>query len=264
MSEEDKANLAAFLKSLTDPRVRFEQAPFDHPELPLKAGHLGDNGVVASDALGNGLLRIQIQPATGVAGGPAIPAFIDRLGASITVALADEASSSARIAFICDKQPKADVRVRLRSSDAAVATVMPGEVLFTPATWRETRFVDVQRVLAGSNAVVVTIQTSNARSADPEFSNLAVRDLILDFHAATPASDTGPAPRVPSVLSSGAPSEAEQESPGMPRAGRMRRGKARRRRVLTEEYSEEPQRRHGASGWLAGAGGFLLSLSALR
>jgi len=56
-------------------------------------------------------------------------------------------------------------------------------------------------------------------------------------------------------------SEAEQESPGMPRAGRMRRGKARRRRVLTEEYSEEPQRRHGASGWLAGAGGFLLSLS---
>src|SRR5262249_49316100 len=83
MTEQDKANLVAFLKSLTDPRVRFERAPFDHPELPLKAGHVGDDHAVASDALGNGLLDIETRPATGADGGEAIPAFIDRLRASI-------------------------------------------------------------------------------------------------------------------------------------------------------------------------------------
>jgi cytochrome c peroxidase len=35
--------LLDFLKSLTDERVRFEQAPFDHPSLAIPAGHVGDN-----------------------------------------------------------------------------------------------------------------------------------------------------------------------------------------------------------------------------
>jgi len=36
----------------------------------------------------------------------------------------------------------------------------------------------------------------------------------------------------------------------------MRPGKAQRRRVLTEKHSEELQRSQGASGCLAGDGGF--------
>ncbi|SJM90459.1 cytochrome-c peroxidase [Crenothrix polyspora] len=39
ITPEDKADLVAFLKSLTDERVRFERAPFDHPQLRIPHGH---------------------------------------------------------------------------------------------------------------------------------------------------------------------------------------------------------------------------------
>ncbi len=39
ISAEDKADLVAFLKSLTDERVRWERAPFDHPALAIPHGH---------------------------------------------------------------------------------------------------------------------------------------------------------------------------------------------------------------------------------
>jgi cytochrome c peroxidase len=41
-SAQEKADLVAFLKSLTDPRVRYKSAPFDHPELRITNGHAGD------------------------------------------------------------------------------------------------------------------------------------------------------------------------------------------------------------------------------
>jgi cytochrome c peroxidase len=40
LSADDRAALVAFLKALTDDRVRFERAPFDHPELCVSAGHM--------------------------------------------------------------------------------------------------------------------------------------------------------------------------------------------------------------------------------
>jgi cytochrome c peroxidase len=40
-SEQDKADLLAFLKTLTDERVRWERAPFDHPALLVPHGHGG-------------------------------------------------------------------------------------------------------------------------------------------------------------------------------------------------------------------------------
>ena len=40
---EQRVDLLNFLKSLTDERVRFEKAPFDHPELIIPHGHSGDN-----------------------------------------------------------------------------------------------------------------------------------------------------------------------------------------------------------------------------
>jgi hypothetical protein len=43
-----RADIIAFLRTLTDERVRYERAPFDHPELPVPHGHLGD--AVAIDA----------------------------------------------------------------------------------------------------------------------------------------------------------------------------------------------------------------------
>ena len=39
VSPGQKAALVAFLKSLTDDRVRYERAPFDHPELCVPTGH---------------------------------------------------------------------------------------------------------------------------------------------------------------------------------------------------------------------------------
>jgi uncharacterized protein (TIGR03437 family) len=39
LSSTEQADLVAFLKSLTDDRVRFERAPFDHPELCVSQGH---------------------------------------------------------------------------------------------------------------------------------------------------------------------------------------------------------------------------------
>jgi cytochrome c peroxidase len=39
---QKRADLIAFLKSLTDDRVRYERAPFDHPELSIAHGHTGD------------------------------------------------------------------------------------------------------------------------------------------------------------------------------------------------------------------------------
>ncbi|SJM90457.1 CorB [Crenothrix polyspora] len=39
ISPQEKADLVAFLKSLTDERVRWEKAPFDHPQLRVPHGH---------------------------------------------------------------------------------------------------------------------------------------------------------------------------------------------------------------------------------
>ncbi|MDF5720095.1 MAG: cytochrome c peroxidase [Rhizonema sp. PD37] len=52
LSEDDKEALVAFLKSLTDERVRYEQAPFDHPQLFIPNGHPGNQNSVTDD--GNG------------------------------------------------------------------------------------------------------------------------------------------------------------------------------------------------------------------
>lgn len=53
LSEQEKESLVAFLLSLTDERVRYERAPFDHPSLCLPHGHPGDTKVVANSGNGN-------------------------------------------------------------------------------------------------------------------------------------------------------------------------------------------------------------------
>lgn len=42
-SAERRADMISFLKTLTDDRVRYERAPFDHPEIRIPHGHIGDN-----------------------------------------------------------------------------------------------------------------------------------------------------------------------------------------------------------------------------
>jgi cytochrome c peroxidase len=60
--------MVEFLKSLTDERVRFRKAPFDHPELVVPNGH---SGFIAGQALDNNV----VIPAVGKDGGDALQPF---------------------------------------------------------------------------------------------------------------------------------------------------------------------------------------------
>lgn len=70
--------IVAFLEALTDERVRYRRAPFDHPQLFVPNGHPGDP-TSTMDANGDGLaddLIIEI-PAVGGAGGDPLPGFLE-------------------------------------------------------------------------------------------------------------------------------------------------------------------------------------------
>jgi cytochrome c peroxidase len=74
-SADDEAAVVAFLKSLTDERVRNQSAPFDHPSLTVPNGMVMENGILTEQ-------NITI-PATGAAGGAPMAKFCDSLaGAS--------------------------------------------------------------------------------------------------------------------------------------------------------------------------------------
>jgi hypothetical protein len=69
--------IVAFLEAITDERVLYRRAPFDHPQLFVPNGHPG-NSTSTIDADGDGLaddLMIEI-PAVGAAGGIPLPGFL--------------------------------------------------------------------------------------------------------------------------------------------------------------------------------------------
>jgi cytochrome c peroxidase len=68
LSAEEKDDLVAFLQALTDPRVLFQQAPFDHPELVIPNGAVGDTSSVTSSAPGVSADEFLELPAVGAAG----------------------------------------------------------------------------------------------------------------------------------------------------------------------------------------------------
>lgn len=70
--------LVAFLEALTDERVLYRRAPFDHPQLFVPNGHVGDH-LNSADENGDGLAddrTIEI-PAVGADGGPPLPGFME-------------------------------------------------------------------------------------------------------------------------------------------------------------------------------------------
>jgi cytochrome c peroxidase len=76
INDSQRASMVAFLKALTDDRVRFERAPFDHPELCVPVGHAEKDGaLVASGSAkfpGSAADIWRAIPAVG-AGGNAVP-----------------------------------------------------------------------------------------------------------------------------------------------------------------------------------------------
>jgi hypothetical protein len=70
--------VAAFMEALTDERVVYRRAPFDHPQLFVPNGHAGDSRTVTDanlDGLADDVL-IEI-PAVGAAGGPPLAGFLE-------------------------------------------------------------------------------------------------------------------------------------------------------------------------------------------
>lgn len=180
LTEQDKSDLVAFLKSLTDPRVRHEQAPFDHPALPMKAGHVGDALSVPANGEGNGVFELSVLPATGAAGGPALPTFEERLAASVSLHARSVQAAQAEVALVCDRRPVAPVTVDL--SILGGGTVQPASVTFTPDDWRVTRSVTVAPTGGvPPSGLALLLVTSRAASADPAFANLVVPDLAISL-----------------------------------------------------------------------------------
>ncbi|NRA74323.1 MAG: hypothetical protein HRU16_00155 [Planctomycetes bacterium] len=68
-NEQRKSAMVAFLESLTDDRVRWERAPFDHPEIMVpEGGETLANGDVITDIDGVAIDRFKTLPAVGAQG----------------------------------------------------------------------------------------------------------------------------------------------------------------------------------------------------
>ncbi|HEY3186600.1 MAG TPA: cytochrome c peroxidase, partial [Solirubrobacteraceae bacterium] len=76
LNEADKDALVAFLEALTDPRVRDQSAPFDHPQLFVPVGaQTNADRTVLTDGDGRAVDCFKEIPATGEGGGAPLPRF---------------------------------------------------------------------------------------------------------------------------------------------------------------------------------------------
>jgi cytochrome c peroxidase len=78
LTSEEVDAIVAWLEALTDERVLFRRAPFDHPQLFVPDGHAGD-ATTLTDADGDGFaddVMVEI-PAVGAAGGAPLPGFLE-------------------------------------------------------------------------------------------------------------------------------------------------------------------------------------------
>jgi cytochrome c peroxidase len=78
LTDEEIDAVVAFLQALTDERVLYRRAPFDHPQLFVPNGHPG-NSMYVVDTDGDGKaddLMVEI-PAVGAAGGAPLPGFLE-------------------------------------------------------------------------------------------------------------------------------------------------------------------------------------------
>ncbi len=76
LSAKEQADLVAFLKSLTDQRVKFRKAPFDGPELRVPNGHPGSQNSVNPNANGVATDQLLTIPAVGRNGGAPVKNFL--------------------------------------------------------------------------------------------------------------------------------------------------------------------------------------------
>lgn len=77
LTSEEIDDLVAFMLALTDERVRHRQAPFDHPQLFVPNGHVGDTIAVEDDGRGIAVDEFLEIPAVGASGGSPLPNFLE-------------------------------------------------------------------------------------------------------------------------------------------------------------------------------------------
>lgn len=77
LTEPEKDDLVAFLTALTDERVRYDKAPFDHPQLFVPNGHPGSTSSVTNDGTGKATDNLLEIPAVGRNGRIATPNFLE-------------------------------------------------------------------------------------------------------------------------------------------------------------------------------------------
>ncbi|MEH1852024.1 MAG: cytochrome c peroxidase [Nostoc sp.] len=77
LSPEEKQQLVAFLKGLTDERVRYQKAPFDHPQLFVPNGHPGNSTHVSNDGTGKATDSLMEISAVGSNGDRGTPDFLN-------------------------------------------------------------------------------------------------------------------------------------------------------------------------------------------
>jgi len=77
LTSKEKAALVAFMKALTDERVRHRRAPFDHPALSIPNGHEGSAVAVTDDGFGAAVDTFRLLPATGRNGGVPFTNFLE-------------------------------------------------------------------------------------------------------------------------------------------------------------------------------------------
>lgn len=75
-NEEGKEALVGFLKALTDERVRYQKAPFDHPQLYVPNGHPGNGTAVTDDGTGKATVELRQIPPVGRNGGAPLQNFL--------------------------------------------------------------------------------------------------------------------------------------------------------------------------------------------
>ena len=156
---EDISNTVAFLKTLTDERVRHQRAPFDHPDIFVPNGHpttMGDPSCPVDDGTGKATVDYLHIPGVGATGGTALEPFHAQLAPALAIGsqpnglIIFEANESYAVTFnvALAKPPHADVLVKL-GVDQSEARVLPDEILFSPEDWFVRRTITVRGVEDG-------------------------------------------------------------------------------------------------------------------
>ena len=78
LSNEEIDAIVAFLEALTDERVLYQRAPFDHPQLFVPNGHAGDSNSVFDLNQDGRADDVMVEvAAVGAAGGSPLPGFME-------------------------------------------------------------------------------------------------------------------------------------------------------------------------------------------